>query len=346
MLTLFGLLYLVICPLSIIFGSAYSLPLSVEVIASILLCCLLELAIVQIVRVYQPALKTRFAALVRLCGIRLMLLFTLAVGVGIAVLCIIYTRTTPMGWGVALVTPILGLTTLNLMGLEIIPKSLVAEPEPGKIVMPDVPPVPPNELETEIVQQYRWTFKDTAYAIRFVLRKNCYKEALAQARNLKTEQWSKTYITGGMCGEVYALAVELARLQQSFGTYEEVSFVLSFVQQVITYKLDVGEYPRYPIETLAEAGGDCEDSAILGAAVLLAMGYEVALLFLPGHCALGIAGASGMEGAIATRDGLQYFYCEMTAQGWKFGQMPNDFTIEQIQISPVVRPPAKIVKAS
>jgi len=45
-----------------------------------------------------------------------MLLFTLAVGVGIAVLCIIYTRTTPMGWGVALVTPILGLTTLNLMG--------------------------------------------------------------------------------------------------------------------------------------------------------------------------------------------------------------------------------------
>jgi len=343
MLALFMLLYLVLCPLSMILGSAIGVPLWAGAWIAIALCLLLELATVQIVKVYQPNLKPQVAALVRLSGVRWMLILTLAAGFAIMIFCVASTRTLPPAWGVWLITPIVGLTALNLMGVEILPGALAVEPEAGKIVMPDVSPVPAEDLETEIVKRFAWTYQGSNHSILLVLRKNCYKEAIVQARNLNTDQWSKVYVTRGMCGEVYALAVELARLQKSYGTYEEVSFVLAFVQHVIEYKADVGEYPRYPIETLAESGGDCEDSAILGAAILLAMGYEVALLFLPGHCVLGVAGATGMQGASVTYNGLQYFYCEMTAEGWRFGQMPDDFTVDQIKVSPVPYPPTKVV---
>ena len=35
------------------------------------------------------------------------------------------------------------------------------------------------------------------------------------------------------------------------------------VSQLTTYSLDIGEHPRYALETLTRGGGDCEDTAIL-----------------------------------------------------------------------------------
>lgn len=48
------------------------------------------------------------------------------------------------------------------------------------------------------------------------------------------------------------------------------------------------EYPRYPTEMLVDGRGDCEDSAILMAGLLDALGYDTVLLKYPGHMVLGI----------------------------------------------------------
>jgi len=40
------------------------------------------------------------------------------------------------------------------------------------------------------------------------------------------------------------------------------------VSQLTTYSLDIGEHPRYALETLTRCGGDCEDTAILMADML------------------------------------------------------------------------------
>ena len=58
------------------------------------------------------------------------------------------------------------------------------------------------------------------------------------------------------------------------------------------------EYPRYPVETLFDRGGDCEDTSILTATILYEMGYDVALLILEddNHCAIGISGGEGVFG--------------------------------------------------
>ena len=58
--------------------------------------------------------------------------------------------------------------------------------------------------------------------------------------------------------------------------------VLAFVQGAIAYQPDpVGsEWPLYPIETLVEAKGDCEDTAILFVSLIRARGYSSKIAFV------------------------------------------------------------------
>jgi tetratricopeptide (TPR) repeat protein/TolB-like protein len=49
------------------------------------------------------------------------------------------------------------------------------------------------------------------------------------------------------------------------------------------YKAEALDFVNYPVETLASGAGDCDDLAVLYAAVLEATGVESALLLTPGH---------------------------------------------------------------
>lgn len=128
------------------------------------------------------------------------------------------------------------------------------------------------------------------------------------------------------------LAAELARLAQQRGyTAEEtVNFTASFVQN-LRYRLEDEEYPNYPVETLVDRAGDCEDTAILAAALLEAMGYDAVLIRFtspdegePGHMAVGVA-VTGVTGGSSYRyDGRTYYYLETTSTSWELGEMPPD----------------------
>jgi hypothetical protein len=54
----------------------------------------------------------------------------------------------------------------------------------------------------------------------------------------------------------------------------------SFVTQLNQYTSEFNEKPRFPLETLLLAGGDCEDSVILLASILFAMPIELDLKFV------------------------------------------------------------------
>lgn len=56
----------------------------------------------------------------------------------------------------------------------------------------------------------------------------------------------------------------------------------NIVTQLTVYSADIGEIPRWPVETLTEAGGDCEDLAILFASLLKAAPYpyKVSLVYM------------------------------------------------------------------
>ena len=60
--------------------------------------------------------------------------------------------------------------------------------------------------------------------------------------------------------------------------------VFNLVTQLTVYSEDIGEVPRWPVETLTEAGGDCEDLAILFASLLKAAPYpyKLSLVYIDG----------------------------------------------------------------
>ena len=125
--------------------------------------------------------------------------------------------------------------------------------------------------------------------------------------------------------------------QKGFDSLSEVNFIMSFVQS-LKYSEDnltagVGEYPRYPIETLVEQTGDCEDSAALLISLLEALNYEAAMILIPeawddyGHAAVGVnlTGAEGIYYILneGKDNEIGYYYAETTAEGWKLGEIPD-----------------------
>lgn len=107
--------------------------------------------------------------------------------------------------------------------------------------------------------------------------------------------------------------------------------IVKFVQDVIEYQYDRDttnqeEYPRYPIETLYERQGDCEDTSVLMAALLKEWGYEVGLLYLPGHAAVAIRTSDTYNAtAYYEINGHRYLFIESTSSGWSIGEIPDAF---------------------
>lgn len=127
---------------------------------------------------------------------------------------------------------------------------------------------------------------------------------------------------------VYTLAETLRDMAVNNGfasSYDIAGFISAFVQSLeyqddLTYK-GVIEYPKYPIETLFDQGGDCEDSAVLLAKMLKLLGYGAVLLVSEDHMAVGLQTSSNGNLSL---DGIQYYYIETTEPGWRIGDVPND----------------------
>jgi hypothetical protein len=121
--------------------------------------------------------------------------------------------------------------------------------------------------------------------------------------------------------------INSAAIDAGYTELEKINFVISFVQN-LPYTADnvstpLNEYPKYPIETLFDRGGDCEDTSILVAALLDRLGYDVVLLILDNysHCAVGIN--IDASGYYYMNNDTRYYYLETTGEGWVIGDMPE-----------------------
>lgn len=111
--------------------------------------------------------------------------------------------------------------------------------------------------------------------------------------------------------------------------YETVHFIAAFVQQ-LAYTSDAettgfDDYGRYPIETLVAEGGDCEDTAILLGKLMVEMGYDVVLVRLPEHMALGVLEDFKYAGTYYPYNGNKYFYLETTGLAGRIGMVPEEY---------------------
>ncbi len=108
---------------------------------------------------------------------------------------------------------------------------------------------------------------------------------------------------------------------------EKIYLAITFVQSIDSEKdidsRNVNEYPRFPIQTLWDRQGDCEDKSTLLCSLLISMGYDSILICSDNHMAVGIAGE--FDGDYFTHDYKKYYFIETTAPNKKIGELPDSF---------------------
>lgn len=199
-----------------------------------------------------------------------------------------------------------------------------------------------NILGVTVIQYYQWDYQWETWQWNLPIPLSVYVEYLERPR----PQSSSDYVDMAKDPEddqyidQMVQQINSAALKETLTEVQKLNFVTAFVQN-LPYTSDIettpyDEYPRYPVETLFDRGGDCEDTSILVAALLDRMGYDVALLLLQDaqHMAVGVS-ISGTYGSYYEYDGKQYFYLETTGEGWEIGVIPPTITETRAVIYPL-----------
>ncbi len=203
---------------------------------------------------------------------------------------------------------------------------------------------PPNTRQT-LGKRYVWNFKGKSYTVLMTIDIEKYNSYDGKERYDIPQLVEEGRTTLGNLTREFQ---NIFKRHREWSRQDRIDFVLSFVQSLPYTHDDVttgyDEFRRYAIETLIEGGGDCEDTTILVAAILRGLGEKTALIFVPGHIALGVSG--DFTGASVTHNGTTYYYCETTGTGWTVGDLPPSFrkTVEAIvplapsKVAPVPKP--------
>ena len=111
---------------------------------------------------------------------------------------------------------------------------------------------------------------------------------------------------------------------------------ICFVQAIpYTYDIDSTgqkEFPKYPLETIYDYGGDCEDSSLLLVGILRELNFGCCLFKYEGHIAIGILGADDIPGTYYEYKGKRYYYVETTNTGWTIGDLPDEMKGQAAQV--------------
>ena len=145
---------------------------------------------------------------------------------------------------------------------------------------------------------------------------------------------------------MHALAQEFSRY--ALTEKDRIGLALTFVQS-LPYAYDADskgrdEYVRYPVETLVDGCGDCEDKVALLVALLYEMDIDFVLLVLPEHMALGVHCDEVEAERYLLFQGKKYYYLETTMPNWQIGQIPKDYYSAEMEAVPVDDSPNLLLK--
>lgn len=172
----------------------------------------------------------------------------------------------------------------------------------------------------------------------FVAYKHGYIQDVYDQRYSDRRQYVYEAVNEGLADEFGRILDEEAEDNGITGTREKVEFLIDFVQNLPYVPDDVStgfdDYTKRHIETLVDGGGDCEDSAIMLASLLLSnsFGYGTALIQPPNHMAVGVKGGDNLDGYYWEKDGTKYYYIETTGEGWGVGEIPEEYQNENAYV--------------
>ena len=198
-------------------------------------------------------------------------------------------------------------------------------------------------LEIEVfnfgyLKSFKWTFQMVEYQFSYTFDPARYSYYVSQTHEIRDYKDYLNFVTTSD-SELIEIAGILNNMSsnENFSHLNKINFFLSFTQS-LKYSEDnvtagVGEYPRYPIETLIDQTGDCEDTSALLISLVEILEYNASIILIPeawdgyGHAAVGIdvTGAEGVHYVLneGESDEISYYYAETTAPGWRLGEMPD-----------------------
>ncbi len=199
-----------------------------------------------------------------------------------------------------------------------------------------------SQISKKITRNYSWDFGGVEWHWTLRIPVSFY-DYFREIPRLDTRDYS-AYVTHPVDDKcINKLVVEINRIAEKyrFDDRDKIQFVSAFVQS-LPYTVDsettlYNNYPRYPIETLVDIGGDCEDTSILLGSMLDKMGYDIVLVHFPktkkkgSHVGVGVA----LDGAYGTHwkiNGEKYYYLETNRAGWQIGAISGSWS----NVSPAI----------
>jgi len=186
-----------------------------------------------------------------------------------------------------------------------------------------------NAVEGAYSLSFEGSTKGQSWSVGFYIYKSTYVEAVQEPRGRSRPEYVAHAQKEGFADELAGILADEAEYNGFTDKRIQVEFVVDFVQNLPYVPDDVSkgfdDYTKFIAETVTEAGGDCEDTAIMLAAVLQAepFGYDMVLIQPPGHMAAGIYGKDDLPGYYWEYDGRKYYYIETTGEGWGIGDLPD-----------------------
>ncbi len=180
----------------------------------------------------------------------------------------------------------------------------------------------------QLVIRYTWQFDGKTFHLDVSVPQSLIEYYRDRDHDIPHEDWyilASDPLDDAFISTLVWQLTDLAR-EAGYTSKEAIlQFVIRFVQ-ALPYSQDVAttgfdEYPRFPVETIVDAGGDCEDTSILMATLLMELGYDVVLFLLPNHVGVGVELENG-SGFFIEQNGKKYYYLETTGYGWNIGEVP------------------------
>jgi hypothetical protein len=210
------------------------------------------------------------------------------------------------------------------------------------IVTGTAPFTPQTPPEGTIRKDFTWAYGGETWAITLYIPEHLY-DYYSDRTRVPTADYS-VYVTHPLDDEYISTIIgefdDIASAQ-GYDEVQLVELVVAFVQSLPYTSDDVttgfDEYARYPIETLVDGGGDCEDTSILTSALLDGMGYGAVLFSLPEHVGVGVD--VDHEGTYWLYEDVKYYYVETTGEGWEIGELPEAHQGHSATVYPIIPVP-------
>jgi hypothetical protein len=147
---------------------------------------------------------------------------------------------------------------------------------------------------------------------RFTAFKHGYIEDIIEQGYNDQRQYVYEAYNDGLANKFGQILNDQAEANGITGDRQKVEFLIDFIQNLPYIPDDVStgfdDYTKRHLETLLEGGGDCEDSAIMLASLLISdsFNYGTALIFPPGHVAVGVKGGDNIDGYYFEKNGRDH----------------------------------------